>query len=166
MVFRARRFAGCGRVAFAGVIATVAVAHADSGFEERPLRPMAGAMLSTELQLDPSGELWIGIGRLGDWAASLQVPLYYRSDDDFFGYGVHGAYRLWPQVLGGAVFLEPNVGFTSGLTNGVREAGIGGGLSFGYTFHQGNHAWVAVKAGFDIAPVSARGFVGLELLLH
>jgi hypothetical protein len=116
--------------------------------------------------LDLSGELWLGVGRLGEWVASLQVPLYYLHSDDFVGYGVHGAYRAWPQVLGGGVFLEPNAGLTSGLSNGKRESGLGGGLSFGYTFHQARHAWGSVKAGFDVAPVAARGFIGFELLLH
>jgi hypothetical protein len=141
-------------------------ARADDEPEVPPLRPIGGATLSTELQVDASGELWIGAGRYRVWSASLLVPLFYHRSDDFFGYGVHGAYRLWPQVLGGSVFLEPNVGFTSGRSNGKRELGLGGGLSFGYTFHDSGHAAFSAKVGFDIAPVAARGFVGVELMFH
>ncbi|MEZ4364056.1 MAG: hypothetical protein R3B48_28040 [Kofleriaceae bacterium] len=150
------------------VVALVALraAQADSGLEEPALQPMGAAMLSTDLQLDPSGELWIGYGRVGVWAASLQVPMRYDVDDSFFGFGVHGAYRLWPQILGGSVFLEPHVGISTGLTNGKREAGLGGGLSFGYTFSRSAHASFSARAGFDLAPVAPRGYFGVELLLH
>lgn len=141
-------------------------AQADSGLETPPLRPMATAMLGSELQLDFAAELALGVGRFGQWVAMLQVPLYYHREDDFFGYGVHGAARLWPQVLGGGVFLEPNLGVTSGLDRGERRLGFGGGLSFGYTFHFGAHTALSAKAGFDIAPVAPRGFFGVELLLH
>lgn len=141
-------------------------ARADSGLEQPPLRPMAAVMLGSELQLDFAGELSVGVGRFGQWLAAVQLPVYHHRAEDFTGYGVHGAVRLWPQVLGGGVFLEPNLGVTSGLTDGQRQLGFGGGLSFGYTFHFGAHTALSAKAGFDVAPVAARGFFGLELLVH
>jgi hypothetical protein len=155
---------GGGWLALGGLAVLGSAAHADE--DAPPLRPIGGVTLSTELQLDASGEVWLGAGRYRVWAASLQVPLFYHRSDDFFGYGVHGAYRLWPQVLGGRVFLEPNVGLTSGRSNGERELGLGGGLSFGYTFRDSGHVAFSAKVGFDIAPVAARGFVGVELMVH
>ncbi len=151
----------------AAVVASGAGAtHADDAqLEQAPRRVMGGAMLSTELQLDPSGELWLGYGRFGEWVGSVQVSLFYSGDEDFFGYGVHGAYRLWPQVLGGKVFLEPFLGFASGQTNDARDSGFGLGLGFGYTFLTREHVALSAKAGFDIAPVWPRGYVGLELML-
>jgi hypothetical protein len=146
--------------------AGAAAADTDSGLEERALRPMGAVMASTELQLDPSGEVWLGYGKLGSWAASLQLAMRYEVDDSFFGFGVHGAYRLWPQVLGGEIFLEPNLGISTGDNNGKRETGLGGGLSFGYTFSEGKHTSFSAKAGFDLAPVAARGFLGVELLVY
>ena len=149
-------------------LAAAGDARADSGLEEdaAPLRPMGGAMLSSELQLDPSGELWLGYGRFGDWVASLQVPMFYDADNDFFGYSVHATYRLWPQVLGGKIFLEPNLGMSSGQTNDERDNGLGLGLSFGYTFLVREHLALSGKGGFDIAPVAPRGFFGLELIVY
>lgn len=161
-----RRSSGVRTLGMALLLVASVEARADSGLEVPPLRPMATAMLATELQLDFASELAIGVGRFGQWVALLQVPLYYHREDDFFGYGVHGAARLWPQVLGGGVFLEPNLGVTSGLDRGERRLGFGGGLSFGYTFHFGSHTALSAKAGFDIAPVAPRGFFGIELLLH
>jgi hypothetical protein len=166
-----RRGALSSSIASLGLLALLAladVARADSGLEgdATPLRPMGGAMLSSELQLEPSGELWVGYGRFGDWVASLQVPMFYDVDNDFFGYGMHAAYRLWPQVLGGKIFLEPNLGITSGQTNGERDNGLGLGLSFGYTFLVREHLALSGKAGFDIAPVAPRGFFGLEVIVY
>ena len=173
MVSRSGRLFGvvgsAGAAAAAGVMTlalALPAAVADSGLETPPLRPMATVMLSSELQFDLGGEVSLGVGRFGQWLAAVQVPLFYRSDDDFLGYGVHDAVRLWPQVLGGGVFLEPNLGLTSGLSDGERQLGFGGGLSFGYTFHFGAHTALSAKAGFDVAPVAARGFFGVELLVH
>lgn len=155
-----------GAVAFLVGLLVASPAAADGGFERPPLQPMAALMLGSELQLDLAGEVTVGLGRFGEWVGELQVPLFYRRGDELLGYGVHGAVRVWPQVLGGAVFLEPNLGLTSGVTDGARELGFGAGLSFGYTFSFGRRTALSAKAGFDVAPVGARGFFGIELLLH
>lgn len=153
--------------ALAALALLAAAAQADEAqLEQAPLRVMGGAMLSAELQLDPSGELWVGYGRFGDWVASLQVPLFYSTGEEFFGYGVHAAYRLWPQVLGSKIFLEPFLGMASGQTNDARDSGVALGLGFGYTFMTREHFALSGKAGFDIAPVWPRGYFGLELILY